>query len=116
MEAPVRWYWPGNVRELENFIERSVIPSTGTVLAVPVAELVQASPSEKGDEGTLVSIERQHILRALTESGGRISGPRGAAPRLGLKRTTLQSKLKKLGIEPGEGSSLAGSKAKLRSG
>ena len=99
MDALMNWHWPGNVRELENFLERSVILTSGTVLAAPISELVQphASP-EKSDETSLVSIDRQHILKALKDSDGRISGPRGAAARLGLKRTTLQSKLKKLGI------------------
>jgi PAS domain S-box-containing protein len=99
MDALMNWHWPGNVRELENFLERSAILTNGTVLAAPISELVQPHASaEKSDGTTLVSIDRQHILKALKDSDGRISGPRGAAARLGLKRTTLQSKLKKLGI------------------
>ena len=99
MDGLMSLHWPGNVRELENFLERSAILTNGTVLAAPISELVQphASP-EKSDGTTLVSIDRQHILKALKDSNGQISGPRGAAARLGLKRTTLQSKLKKLGI------------------
>jgi formate hydrogenlyase transcriptional activator len=97
MDALMRWNWPGNVRELENFIERSVILTEGSVLAAPLSELEVAV--EKGAGDTLASAERDHILRAMRESHGRISGPYGAAQRLGLKRTTLQSKLKQMGIE-----------------
>jgi formate hydrogenlyase transcriptional activator len=98
MDALVEWNWPGNVRELENFIERSLILTTGSVLAAPLREL-QITADLKNDE-TLKSKEREHILRALRESHGQISGLHGAAARLGLKRTTLQSKLKSLGIDP----------------
>jgi transcriptional regulator of acetoin/glycerol metabolism len=98
MDALVRWHWPGNVRELENFIERSVILSSGSVLRVPLSEL-QTGPEEVAvSDATLESAEREHILRVLRECGGQISGARGAAFKLGLKRTTLQSKMKKLGI------------------
>ncbi len=99
MQALTRWYWPGNVRELENLIERAVILSRGTVLHVPLAELTQAAEAEPdSDSTTLEAAERDHILRALRESQGQIGGPHGAAARLGLKRTTLNSKMKKLGI------------------
>ena len=92
------WDWPGNVRELENFIERSVILSSGPVLAAPLGEL-QARPTAPATAGhTLEAAERKLILEALRLANGRISGQRGAAARLGLKRTTLQSKLKQLGI------------------
>ncbi len=92
-----KWDWPGNVRELANFMERSVILSEGSVLNAPLAELmVYVSNFEHGD--TLEDLEREHILRALRESGGVIAGIRGAAARLGLKRTTLQSKMSKMGI------------------
>ena len=104
MDALVQWHWPGNVRELENFLERSLILTTGSVLAAPLRELQSVSPSpspqEPEDDDTLKNIERRHILQALKESRGLISGPRGAAARLGLKRTTLQSKIKQLGINP----------------
>jgi PAS domain S-box-containing protein len=95
------WEWPGNVRELENFIERSVILTQGSVLVSPLSELkpVTATEDEAMDE-SLEAAEREHILQALRESHGQIGGPRGAAMRLGLKRTTLQSKLKQLGINP----------------
>jgi PAS domain S-box-containing protein len=92
--------WPGNVRELENFIERSVILTRGSVLVSPLSELATGRPPESGIDETLESAEREHILHALHESHGRIGGLRGAAMRLGLKRTTLQSKLKHLGIDP----------------
>jgi formate hydrogenlyase transcriptional activator len=97
MQALVSWEWPGNVRELENFIERSVILSEGSVLRVPLAELTPSFDEDSSD-GTLEGLERQHILRVLRETGGVIAGSRGAAVRLGLKRTTLQSRILKLGI------------------
>ncbi len=102
MAALVRWKWPGNIRELENLIERAVILTRGTVLYVPLAEL--ESEEEVADEAenenpNLRAAEREHILRVLREAKGQIGGPDGAAARLGLKRTTLNSKLKKLGIE-----------------
>jgi len=99
MDALVGWNWPGNIRELENFVERSVILSHGSVLAAPLSEL-QPAITEPAKDETLLAAERQHILNALRESHGQISGPHGAATRLGLKRTTLQSKLKHLGINP----------------
>ena len=97
MKALLSWRWPGNVRELENFIERSVILSEGRILRVPLAEL---RPGEDGTEtdGTLREVERQHIIRMLKETRGVIAGTRGAALRLGLKRTTLQSRMQKLRI------------------
>jgi transcriptional regulator with GAF, ATPase, and Fis domain len=95
MNALVNWHWPGNVRELENFIERSVILTDGTALRAPLAEL-QVETLEADDR--LETSEREHILRALRETGGMIGGPGGAAHRLGLKRTTLQSKMRRLRI------------------
>jgi formate hydrogenlyase transcriptional activator len=95
MAALTQWSWPGNVRELENLMERSVILSPGRVLHVPVSEL---RDSESTPEGTLSSAEREHIVRVLRETGGVLSGPHGAAQRLGLKRTTLQSKMRRLKI------------------
>jgi formate hydrogenlyase transcriptional activator len=96
MDALVNWHWPGNVRELENFVERSVILTDGTALRAPLAEFraETASSPDPSLEGT----EREHIVRILRETGGMMSGPRGAARRLGLKRTTLQSKMQRLGI------------------
>ena len=98
MQAFKHWHWPGNVRELENFIERSVILTEGTVLQAPLAEL---SPEQRVPElldSRLESAERGHILRVLRECRGIVSGSQGAAQKLGLKRTTLQSKMKKLKI------------------
>jgi formate hydrogenlyase transcriptional activator len=96
MNALVNWHWPGNVRELENFIERSVILTDGTALRAPLADLhaEHSGLAEDSLEGT----ERELILRVLRETAGMISGPTGAARRLGLKRTTLQSKIQRLGI------------------
>jgi len=101
MYALVRWSWPGNVRELENFLERSVILTRGPVLFVPLAELETEEDNEDAEpeNPSLQAAEREHILRVLRESKGQIGGSDGAAARLGLKRTTLNSKLKKLGIE-----------------
>ncbi len=91
------WHWPGNVRELENFIERSVILTTGPELHVSLADLGPAEVPE-GRTATLRETEREHILRILRETKGMLSGPNGAAARLGVKRTTLQYRMKKLGI------------------
>jgi len=101
MAALVRWPWPGNIRELENFLERAVILTKGPVLYVPLAELEMDSQDESAvsENPSLEAAERDHILRVLRESQGQIGGDDGAAARLGLKRTTLNSKLKKLGIE-----------------
>jgi formate hydrogenlyase transcriptional activator len=92
------YVWPGNVRELENFIERAVILSQGAQLQLPVAEL--RMPKEVASDGvaTLAAAERDHIQRALREANWTIGGPGGAAAKLGMKRTTLQSKMQKLGI------------------
>jgi transcriptional regulator with AAA-type ATPase domain len=92
MDALIAWEWPGNVRELENFIERSVILTQGSVLVSPLNELQPITRAEKSVDETLAATERQHILRALRDSHGKVGGPQGAAARLGLKRTTLQSK------------------------
>jgi formate hydrogenlyase transcriptional activator len=104
MDALMGWDWPGNVRELENFIERSVILTQGSVLVSPLGELKPFTTEENSADETLEATEREHILRALRESHGQIGGLRGAATRLGLRRTTLQSKLKHLGINPRSGS------------
>jgi formate hydrogenlyase transcriptional activator len=99
MKALAKWDWPGNIRELENFLERAVILSKGPMLRVPLAELETPGEPSATADSTLQTTERDHILRVLRESKGLISGPKGAAARLGLKRTTLNSKLKKLEIE-----------------
>ncbi|HTN42918.1 MAG TPA: sigma 54-interacting transcriptional regulator [Nitrospiria bacterium] len=93
-----RYHWPGNIRELENLIERSVILSQGPDLRVSLGEFkMQTTPASDG-EATLEAAERKHILNALRETNWVIGGPSGAAARLGMKRTTLQSKIQKLGI------------------
>ncbi len=98
MKALTRWDWPGNIRELENFIERAVILSSGPALRAPLAELEMPPSAPPPEDATLKSTEREHILRVLRETKGVIAGASGAAARLGLKRTTLNSKLKKLDI------------------
>ncbi len=110
MEALTRWKWPGNIRELENLIERAVILTRGPALYVPLSELELDEEEEEAEDGddaetgnpNLRTAEREHILRVLREAKGQIGGPDGAAARLGLKRTTLNSKLKKLGIARSE--------------
>jgi PAS domain S-box-containing protein len=100
MQALMKWHWPGNVRELENFLERAVILTSGRVLRAPLSELEAfEESSEQAGDPSLESAEREHILRILREAGGMIGGEKGAAAKLGLKRTTLNSKLKKLGIK-----------------
>jgi formate hydrogenlyase transcriptional activator len=96
MQVLRNWNWPGNVRELENMIERMVILSKGPVLAAPPAELQRLEDSL---EDNLSEMEREHIIRILKETNGVLSGKDGAANRLGIKRTTLQSMLKRFGIE-----------------
>jgi len=101
VDALSRYAWPGNIRELQNVIERAVIRSTSERLDVPVPEIEKgiAAPKNDGHPGTLEEAERAHILAALKESRWIQSGPRGAAQRLGISRTTLQHMMKKLGIE-----------------
>jgi formate hydrogenlyase transcriptional activator len=98
MDALMNWHWPGNVRELENLIERSVILSPGSTLRVPLSEFRFEQQANAAPDHTLENAEREHIISVLREAGGLVSGPLGAARRLGLKRTTLQSKMKKLNI------------------
>ena len=95
-----QWHWPGNIRELENLIERSVILTNGSVLQVPLAELdhSETNGGPLSAPTTLEGTEREHIIKILRETRGVLAGPKGAASRLGLKRTTLQYKMKKLGI------------------
>ncbi|MGA9390116.1 MAG: sigma 54-interacting transcriptional regulator [Candidatus Sulfotelmatobacter sp.] len=97
LEKMMEWKWPGNIRELENLVERSVILTEGDTLHVPSAELQPRAENAETSE-TLKTTEREHIIRVLRETGGVISGAHGAAVRLGLPRTTLQSKMQKLGI------------------
>jgi formate hydrogenlyase transcriptional activator len=98
MEALCRYRWPGNVRELENLIERAVILSQGAELHVPLGELKIAARESPSPVTTLHAAERDHILRALEKTDWVIAGPSGAAALLGMKRSTLQSKMIKLGI------------------
>jgi formate hydrogenlyase transcriptional activator len=102
MTALTEYHWPGNVREIENFIERAVILSRGRELQLALAELKDRSNSSAaasiGGSGTLEHAEREHIERALGETNWVIGGPAGAAARLGMKRTTLQSLMRRLGI------------------
>ncbi|HET7892358.1 MAG TPA: sigma 54-interacting transcriptional regulator [Candidatus Sulfotelmatobacter sp.] len=112
MNALRQYRWPGNIRELQNVIERSVILSSGASLKVPLSELRSRTISEASDVATqlkaarrmpvrsiLAEVDRNQILCALKESGGRIGGLSGAAARLGLKRTTLITRMRKLGID-----------------
>jgi len=100
MTALCAWQWPGNVRELENFIERAVILTPGSTLRAPLGELEMAEEETPAtSDPDFHAAEREHILRVLRETKGMIGGNGGAAEKLGLKRTTLNSKLRKLGIE-----------------
>jgi formate hydrogenlyase transcriptional activator len=109
--ALARYHWPGNVRELENVIERAVILSRGPELEIPLGELkVAAEPAaapvaanvekvlSSSNSSSLESVERDHILQVLEETKWLVAGPSGAAAKLGMKRTTLQAKMRKLGI------------------
>ena len=101
MDALVQYQWPGNVRELQNVIERAVILSSGSSLHVPPGDLQPTrteTPAPTAAAVTLADAEREHILVVLRETGWVLGGPNGAAARLGMKRSTLQWKLKKLGI------------------
>jgi formate hydrogenlyase transcriptional activator len=104
MNALSRYHWPGNIRELENFIERAVILTRGSSLAVPLAELKARRTTDDdaipvATVSTLEDAEREHIRQALQHANWLVGGPSGAAAKLGMKRTTLQSKMVKLGIE-----------------
>jgi formate hydrogenlyase transcriptional activator len=93
--------WPGNVRELQNFVERAVIMSPGQVLRPPIGELERlAQHTEPSFNRTLAQVQRDHILEVLQEVGWVLGGRNGAAARLGVARTTLFYRMRKLGIEP----------------
>jgi formate hydrogenlyase transcriptional activator len=98
MDALLRYSWPGNIRELQNLIERAVILSPGELLQVPMSE-IDAASRRRAAQQTLEEAERAHILATLKQTRWILSGPRGAANRLGMKRSTLQFRMKKLGIE-----------------
>ena len=110
MTALVRHSWPGNIRELQNFIERSVILSTGVVLHGSRPELTHLAERSKWSKScapvTLEQAESSHILQTLQQTEGVVGGRNGAAARLGLPRTTLISKMKRLGINLGQSSAV----------
>lgn len=99
IEALTNYDWPGNIRELQNLIERSVILSRGRALEIALPEIPKSSPPPPGTSRLEESAERERILRALRETHGKVAGPNGAAALLGLRRTTLQSRMKRLSIE-----------------
>jgi len=98
MSELASYAWPGNIRELQNFIERSVILSTGNVLQAPFASLKAAATTEAQEAVTLEEAERNHIRKTLDQTRWVVSGPNGAAARLGIKRSTLYFRMQKLGI------------------
>ncbi len=98
MSALTSYLWPGNIRELQNFIERSVIVTSGNVLHPPLTSLNSAAAVESIGAITLEDAERDHILKTLEQTRWVVSGPNGAAARLGIKRSTLYFRMQKLGI------------------
>jgi len=98
MSALTAYGWPGNIRELQNFIERSVILSDGTVLRPPLGELKHSAGGDSRGAITLRDAERDHILKTLKQTRWVVAGPSGAAARLGMKRSTLYFRMQKLGI------------------
>jgi formate hydrogenlyase transcriptional activator len=100
MAALVAYHWPGNIRELQNLVERAVILSRGSTLEIPLTELKQPAKAAAPTNGgvTLETVERDHILKVLDDAKWVIGGPTGAAARLGLNRTTLNHRMRKLGI------------------
>ena len=100
VDALMHYDWPGNVRELRNVLERAMILANGPVLAVDLPASAGPSPSGRPEEaaGELQDVERQHILRVLAQTGWRIRGKQAAAEVLGLKPTTLEARMKRLGI------------------
>ena len=98
MSALTSYQWPGNIRELQNFIERSVILSSGNVLSPPLASLRVTAETESLEAVTLEDAERDHIRKILEQTRWVVAGPKGAAARLGIKRSTLYFRMQKLGI------------------
>jgi formate hydrogenlyase transcriptional activator len=96
MDALLNWSWPGNIRELQNLVQRCVILTDSPVLRVPLGELKRDTKPSSGKMPQ--EVERELIFQALRDAGGVIGGASGAANRLGMKRTTLYSKMKKLNI------------------
>jgi formate hydrogenlyase transcriptional activator len=97
MSALTSYQWPGNIRELQNFIERSVILSSGNILCPPL-ESLRAAETESLEAVTLEDAERDHIRKTLEQTKWVVAGPKGAAARLGIKRSTLYFRMQKLGI------------------
>jgi formate hydrogenlyase transcriptional activator len=102
MDTLNRYGWPGNIRELQNVIERSVVLTRGRALELAIPEIGALPASNKSKSDLAAAADREKILQALKEAKGIVGGPQGAAMRLGLKRTTLQARMKKLGISRGE--------------
>jgi formate hydrogenlyase transcriptional activator len=104
MRKLMHWHWPGNVRELQNIVERAVVMSRSSTLAIPLPELANDgetfAPSTAAVIDGVVIDGQDSILRVLKETNGRVGGPHGAAARLGVKRTTLLTRMKKMGIDP----------------
>jgi formate hydrogenlyase transcriptional activator len=108
--------WPGNIRELQNFIERSVILTIGPVLQAPMAELKRSVKAESMGAITLEEAERDHIRKTLEITRWVVAGPNGAAARLGIKRSTLYFRMKKLGISRSSQGPLLAQKGDVDSG
>jgi formate hydrogenlyase transcriptional activator len=99
MRKLTRWHWPGNIRELQNLVERAVILTRSSTLAISVPELANGGGNSALPKAGSFD-EQDRIVRILKETKGHVGGPKGAAARLGLKRTTLITRMKKLGIDP----------------
>lgn len=106
MRAMREYSWPGNIRELRNFIERSVILSPASTLCAPLDALQEAPGLPTGTPVTIVDAEREHIIKTLERTRWVVAGPRGAAAQLGVKRSTLYFRMKKLGISRSYGTAL----------
>jgi transcriptional regulator of acetoin/glycerol metabolism len=100
MARLMAYEWPGNVRELANVLERAVILCDGPSILEGHLGVIGRDRRESGSFPTLEEVERQHIIRALAETGGVLAGPQGAAKLLGMRRSTVWSRMKKLGIQP----------------
>jgi formate hydrogenlyase transcriptional activator len=98
MEALVGHSWPGNIRELQNFVERSVILTDGNTLRPPLEGLRQTAEIDSLEPITLEEADRHHIRKTLEQANWVVAGPKGAAVRLGMKRSTVYSRMQKLGI------------------
>jgi len=97
MQQLIEYDWPGNIRELQNFIERAMILTDGPILCAPLDDL-KSSVETAAAPTTLKQVESSHILKILRETRWVVGGPRGAAARLGMKRTTLMGKMRRLGL------------------